>query len=127
MATFDVTEANFDEVTGRDGILILDFWADWCGACKSFAPIYEEASDANRDIFFGKVDVEAATKLSDSFGIRALPTLAIFRDRVTVYLQAGALPKPDLGELLKMVRNLDMDQVRADMAKDSGLVGHSHH
>ena len=127
MATFDVTEANFVEVTGRDGILILDFWAEWCHACKSFAPIYESASDANPDVAFGKVDVDAATKVADRFGIRALPTLAVFRDQVGVYLQAGALPKPDLEELLKMVKGLDMDQVRSDVAKDPDGVGHSHH
>lgn len=127
MATIDVTEANIVEVTGRDGIVVLDFWADWCHACKSFAPIYESASDANPDILFGKVDVEAATTVADSFGIRALPTLAVFRDQIGVYLQAGALPKPDLDELLKMVRELDMDKVRSDVARDSDGVGHAHH
>jgi len=127
MATFDVTEENYEEVAGRDGILILDFWAEWCPACKQFAPTYEAASDANPDIAFGKVDVDAATKVADSFGIRSLPTLAVFRDQVGVYLQAGALPKPDLEELLKMVRELDMDQVRADIAKNAEGVGHAHH
>ena len=123
MAIVDVTDENYTEVTGRDGIVILDFWADWCHACKSFEPIYEAASVANPDVVFGKVDVEAATKLADSFGIRALPTLAVFRDQVGVYLQAGALPKPDLDEVLKKVRELDMDQVRSDVAKDSHGVG----
>ncbi|WBQ03423.1 thioredoxin family protein [Kribbella sp. CA-293567] len=125
MSTIDVTDANVDEVTGRDGIVILDFWAEWCPACKLFAPIYEAASDANPDIVFGKVDVEAATKVADSFGIRALPTLAVFRDQVGVYLQAGALPKPDLEDLLEKIRELDMDQVRSDVAKNR--VGHAHH
>lgn len=126
MATIEVTDANFVEVTGRDGILILDFWAEWCHPCKSFAPIYEAASEANPDVVFGKVDVEA-TKLADSFGIRALPTLAVFRDQVQVYLQAGALPKPDLEELLEMVRGLDLNQVRSHVAHDSDGVGHAHH
>lgn len=125
MATIDVTEENYSEVTGRDGIVMLDFWADWCSACKAFEPVYTAASEANPDVVFGKVDVEAATSVSDSFGIRALPTLAVFRDQIGVYLQAGALPKPDLDELLTKVRALDMDQVRADTAKDHA--GHSHH
>lgn len=127
MATLDVTEANYDEVLGQEGILILDFWADWCHACKAFAPTYEAASEANQDVVFGKVDVEAATKVADLFGIRALPTLAVFRDQVGVYLQAGALPAPDLEALLKKVRDLDMDQVRSDIAKGSDGIGHSHH
>lgn len=126
MATIDVTDTNFAEVTGRDGIVILDFWAEWCHACKSFEPIYQAASEANPDVVFGKVDVES-TKLADSFGISALPTVAVFRDQIGVYLQAGALPKPDLDELLKMVRELDMDQVRSHVAHDPDGVEHTHH
>jgi thioredoxin 1 len=126
LATIDVTEDNFVEVTSRDGIVILDFWAEWCGVCKQFAPVYEAASEANPEITFAKIDVEAAGKLSDSFGIRALPTIAVFRDQIGVYMQAGALAKPDLQELIDKVRELDMDQVRADVAHEGG-VGHAHH
>jgi thioredoxin 1 len=126
MATIEVTEENYSEVTGRDGIVILDFWADWCSACKSFEPVYEAASEANPDIVFGKVDAEAATTVADSFGIRALPTIAVFRDQIRVYLQAGALPKPDLDDLLDKVKELDMDHVRSDIAKDHDHAGHAH-
>lgn len=127
MATIEVTEENYSEVTSRDGIVIIDFWADWCSACKFFAPIYEAASEANPDVVFGTVDVEAATAVADSFGIRALPTLAVFRDQIRVYLQAGALPKPDLDELLTKVKELDMEQVRSDMAKVHEHAGHARH
>lgn len=126
MATIEVTEDNYVEITSRDGIVVLDFWAEWCSVCKQFAPVYEAASEANPDVTFAKIDVEAAGKLSDSFGIRALPTIAVFRDQVGVYMQAGAMAQPDLQGLIDRVRELDMDQVRADLARDEG-VGHAHH
>jgi thioredoxin 1 len=126
MATTEVTDENFQEITGRDGIVILDFWATWCGVCKSFAPVYEAASEEHPDIVFGKVDTEAATQLAEAAGIRALPTIAIYRDSIRVFFQAGALPKPALKDLIAQVRALDMDHVRAELASHSHEPGHVH-
>ena len=126
MATIDVTDENFQEITGRDGIVILDFWATWCGACKAFAPVYEAASEEHSDVVFGKVDTEAATQLSHATGIRALPTVAVYRDSIRVFFQAGALPKPALEDLIAQVRALDMEQVRAELESHAHEPGHVH-
>lgn len=126
MATIEITEENFQEITGRDGIVILDFWATWCGACKAFAPVYEATSEQHPDIVFGKVDTEAATQLSDAIGIRALPTVAVYRDSIRVFFQAGALPKPVLEDLIAQVRALDMEQVRAELDSHAHESGHVH-
>ena len=105
----DVVEAS------RTQPVIVDFWATWCGACKAFAPVYEAASENHPDILFGKVDTEAAHQLSESLGIRALPTIAVYRDSIRVFFQAGALPRPALDDLITQVRALDMVQVRAEI------------
>lgn len=126
MATIEVTDENFQEITGRDGIVILDFWATWCGACKAFAPVYEASSEEHPDIVFGKVDTEAATQLSHATGIRALPTVAVYRDSIRVFFQAGALPKPALEDLIDQVRALDMEQVRAELDSHAHEPGHVH-
>jgi len=126
MATIDVTEKNFQEVTGRDGIVILDFWADWCTACTAFAPVYQAASEEYTDIAFGKVDTEAAVELTEAIGIRALPTVAVYRDGIRVFSQAGALPKPALADLIAQVRALDMEHVRAEVEKHAHHPGHVH-
>ena len=126
MATIEVTDENFQEITGRDGIVILDFWATWCGACKAFAPVYEASSEEHPDIVFGKVDTEAATQLSQVTGIRALPTVAVYRDSIRVFFQAGALPKPALEDLIDQVRALDMEQVRAELDSHAHEPGHVH-
>ena len=116
MATVALTAENFDEVTGKDGIVLVDFWADWCGPCHRFAPVFEAASQRHSDIVFGKVDTEAEQALAAAADIRSIPTLMAFRDGVLVFAQAGALPAESLEELIGAVRALDMEQVRAELA-----------
>ncbi|MEE4025315.1 thioredoxin [Gordonia sp. PKS22-38] len=116
MSTREITLDNLQDTIGQEGIVMLDFWAGWCGPCKMFAPVFEKAAEANTDIVFGKVDTEAEQQLASGFGIRSIPTLMAFRDGVLVFNQAGALPAAQLDELIGAVRGLDMDQVRAEIA-----------
>ncbi|MET8832631.1 thioredoxin [Micromonospora sp. NPDC004540] len=122
MATVELTTANFDEVTERDGIVLLDFWADWCGPCKRFAPVYERSSEKHPDITFGKVDTEAEQELGAKFNISSIPTVMAIRDGVIVYAQPGALPESALENLIEQVQQLDMDDVRKKLAEH----GHKH-
>jgi thioredoxin 1 len=108
-----LTQANHDE-TVRNGIVLIDFWAAWCGPCKRFGPIFEKVSDDNPDARFVKVDTEADQDLAASYGITSIPTLVIYRDGIQVFHQPGALPEEMLRDLLAQVRALDMDQVRIE-------------
>jgi thioredoxin 1 len=117
VATVDITTETFTDTIESEGIVLVDFWADWCGPCKSFAPVYESASEQNSDITFAKVDTEAEQTLAGQAGITAIPTLMAFRDGILVFNQAGALPKAQLNQLIDAVRGLDMDEVRAQVAQ----------
>ena len=118
MATVELTGENFESVVGSADMVLVDFWAAWCGPCKMFGPIFERASEKYQDAVFGKVDTDAQTDLAQAFGISSIPTLMIIRDNVVLYAQPGALPEPALEELITKAQELDMDEVRASLAKD---------
>jgi thioredoxin 1 len=115
MATTELTTTNFDDVTSRDGITLIDFWASWCGPCIRFAPTYEKVSEDHPDITFGKVDTEAQQELAARYQISSIPTIMIIRDQVVVYAQPGALPEAYLRDLIKQVQELDMEQIKSEV------------
>jgi thioredoxin 1 len=119
MATVNLTEDTFDDTVTKDGIVLVDYWAEWCGPCRMFAPVYEKASEKHSDIVFGKVDTEEEQGIPVVSTIRSIPTLQAFRDGILVFSQPGALPSATLEKVIAAVRNLDMDDVRRQIAEQA--------
>lgn len=123
MATVELTDDNFNTHVEEGGILFVDFWASWCGPCKQFAPTYEAASEANPDIVFGSINTEEQQQLSAAAGIKSIPTLMVFREKVLVFSQPGALPPEALDQVIAGVRGLDMADVHRQVAEQQGAEG----
>lgn len=117
MSYIELTAENFNETIESNDVVVIDFWAEWCGPCKSFGPVFEKVAGENTDIKFTKVNTETQQELAGQFQIRSIPTLMVIKEKIVVFNQAGALPEEGLNDLVSQVKDLDMDMVRKEMQK----------
>jgi len=125
VATLEVTQENFHQVVGGNNMVLVDFWEPWCGPCRSFAPVYEAASEKYPDVVFAKVNTEEQQALAAHFQIRSIPTLMIFREKIIIFAQPGALPASALEQVVEKAKSLDMDEVRREIEQERASAGKS--
>ena len=120
MATVELTQENFEKTVNENAMVIIDFWAPWCGPCRGFAPVFERVAQANQDVVFAKVNTDDEQEIAQHFQIRSIPTLMVFRDQIIVFSQPGALPQNALEQIVEKAKGLDMEEVRKQIAQQPG-------